>query len=389
LFKGVLQQPNGGGQLNYAVDLHSNNFLIAYRDEMGRIRRKRYYFNRNGLKEFKEILMKDDVVAVESTVNAYYFYDQIHPVRFKIVCESSSKCDRKDTAAILMFLELGMLPEIKIPRQEVRVLRGLFSTYLMLNRDKTASKNRVHSILKANGVFISKTDAFSEKGREQISKIEFSDDDQLQLDILLSHVDRLENDIAQIKERILSYSFVFREELEILMTIPGISLFIGMAIMTDIADINNFKNAKKLSSYLGIVPKSRESNKKVRYGKITKKGRKTARAFMSQMVFHFINSSDFYTELYEEKKKAKGSGKAIVAMMRKLAVIIYHMLKKKQNYYHINEELHKRKLRDWLRFLEQIKSLTGEQLDKWEKEIRIKYDLAYRNRKFAELKKPA
>jgi len=143
--------------LNYAVDLHSNNFLIAYRDETGRIKRKRYYFNRNGLKEFKEILTKDDVVAVEITVNAYYFYDQIHP-------ESSSKCDRKDTAAILMFLELDMLPEIKIPRQEVRILRGLFSTYLMLNRDKTAFKNRVHSILKENGVFISKTDAFSEKG---------------------------------------------------------------------------------------------------------------------------------------------------------------------------------------------------------------------------------
>jgi transposase len=385
--------------LNYAVDLHSNNFLIAYRDETDRIRRKRYYFNRNGLKEFKEILTKDDVVAIESTVNAYYFYDQIdpavkevkiiNPVRFKIVCESSSKCDRKDTAAILMFLELGMLPEINVPRQEVRILRGLFSTYLMLNRDKTASKNRVHSILKANGVFISKTDSFSDRGREQISKIAFSDDDQLQLNLLLSHVDRLEQDIVQIKQKILSYSFVFREELEILMTIPGISLFIGMAIMTDIADINNFKNAKKLSSYLGIVPKSKESNQKVRYGKITKKGRKVARAFVSQMIFHFINSNDFYTEFYEEKKKAKGSGKAIVAMMRKLAVIIYHMLKKKQNYYHINEELHKRKLDEWLRLLDQMRSLTGVQLDKWENEIRIKYDLVYRSRKIADLKKPA
>jgi len=209
------------------------------------------------------------------------------------------------------------------------------------------------------------------------------------LDILLSHVDRLDKDIAQIKERILSYSFVFREELEILMTIPGISLFIGMAIMTDIADINNFKNARKLSSYLGIVPKLKESNQKVRYGKITKKGRKVASAFMSQMVFHFINSNDFYTEFYKAKKKAKGSGKAIVAMMRKLAVIIYHMLKKKQNYYHINEELYKRKLNEWLRILNQMRSLTGAQLDKWENEICIKYDLAYRSRKIAELKKPA
>jgi hypothetical protein len=144
-----------------------------------------------------------------------------------------------------------------------------------------------------------------------------------------------------------------------------------------------------MSPYLGIVPKSRESNQKVRYGKTTKKGRKTARAFMSQMVFHFINSNVLYTEFYEERKKAKGSAKAIVAMVRKLAVIIYHMLKKRQNYYHINEELHKRRLHEWLRILNQMRSLTGDQLNRWENEIRIKYYLVYRSRKTAELKKPA
>jgi len=42
------------------------------------------------------------------------------------------------------------------------------------------------------------------------------------------------------------------------------------------------------------------------------------------MVFYFINSNGFYTEFNEEKMKAKGSGKAIVAIMRKLAVIIVH-----------------------------------------------------------------
>jgi hypothetical protein len=36
-----------------------------------------------------------------------------------------------------------------------------------------------------------------------------------------------------------------------------------------------------------------------------------------------------------------------------------------------------------------MRSLTGDQLDKWENEIRIKYDLVYRSRKIAELKKPA
>ena len=76
-------------------------------------------------------------------------------------------------------------------------------------------------------------------------------------------------------------------------------------------------------------------------------------------------------------------------MMRKLAVIIYHVLKKRQNFYHINEEVHKRKLHEWLRILNQMRSLTGDPLNRWENEIRIKYDPGYRSRKTAELKKPA
>lgn len=377
--------------MNYAVDLHSDNFLICYKDKEGKKRRKSYYFKKNGLNEFRKILTKEDIVAVESTINSYYFYDEINPIvkqvkiinplQFKVICESSSKCDKKDVEAILQFLELDMLPEIKVPSKEVRILRGLFSTYLLLVRDKIVAKNRIHAILKNNGVSTSKKDSFSKQGIEDIKNFEFSSDDKLQIEILLNQIEYLEKEILKIKNRILSYSFIFKEQIELLMTIPGISLFMGMAIITDISDIENFKNAKRLCSYLGIVPRTSESNKKIKHGKITKKGRKTARTFLSQMIFHFINSSEFYKDLYEEKKKARGSSKAIVAMMRRLTVIIYYMLTKKQNYYHINEKLHREKLVSWLKFINEVRSMDDSDYETWEHKIRIKYDLKYRRRK--------
>ena len=156
--------------------------------------------------------------------------------------------------------------------------------------------------------------------------------------------------------------------------------------MSDIGDIGNFENAKKLCSYLGIVPKSKESNGKKWYGKITKKGRKTTRSFLSQIIFHVINSNEAYKEFYAEKKKAKGSGKAIVAVMRKLVVVIYKMLKRGEKYYYMKEKLYNRKLTGWIRFLNHLKSMKEEDFAKWEHNIRMKYDLEYRPKMEKELR---
>ncbi len=371
----------------YAVDLHSNNFIVSHRNEKGNIKTKKYWFKDEGLKEFKSILNKDDTIAIESTCNSYYFFDEINPLvkevkiinpaRFKVISESSSKTDKNDTLAILQFLEKEMLPEIKIPCIAIRDLRGIFSTYLILVKQKSAIKNRIHGLLKSNGIIIEKKDFFCKSGQAEIRKQSFCDIENLQIEILLSQIEILEEKIKEIKKEILKYSKEFKEELEILITIPGISIFIGLAILSDIGDINYFKNAKKLCSYLGVIPKVRSSNEKTRTGKITKRGRKLARSFLSQVIFHFINSSKIYKEFYQKKKKEKGSGKAIVAMMRKLIVIIYHMLKKKKLYYYMMEKQYKNKLQEWLKTISDFRKIDKDYLDKWERKIRIKYDINY------------
>ncbi|MBN1409917.1 MAG: transposase, partial [Spirochaetales bacterium] len=133
-------------------------------------------------------------------------------------------------------------------------------------------------------------------------------------------------------------------------------------------------------SYLGIAPKTKESNKKITYGRINKKGRKLARSFLSQVIFHFIGSSEYYEELYQQKKKSRGTGKAIVTMMRRLMVIIYHMLKKEQPFNKINRRLHLAKMNDWLKFIKKVKSMKEEDFQKWEHDIHLKYDVEYKEK---------
>lgn len=371
----------------YAIDLHSNNFIVSHRDEKGNIKTKKYYLVPESLNLFKQMMKKEDVIAIESTGNSYYFNNEIkslvkevkiiNPVRFKVIAESSSKTDKNDTKAILEFLEKDMLPEIKVPNQEIIELRGVYSTYCILVKQKSAIKNRIHGLLKSNGVLLNQKDYFSVSGKKDLSILKLTKIDKFQMDILLNQIEYLEKQISEVKKQILSYSKYFNEELELLISIPGISLFMGLAILSDIGDINNFQSAKKLCSYLGIVPRVRSSNEKNYTGKITKKGRKTARSFLSQIIFHFIESSNLYKEFYLRKKKERGSGKAIVAMMRKLITIIFHMLKKKQKYYYIKEKQYNNKLQEWLKIIYDFRKMDKNYLDNWEKKIRLKYDINY------------
>ena len=361
--------------MHYGIDLHSNNFIIAYRNEKENIEKKKYYLEETSLTSFKRRLTKDDIIAVESTLTSYYFYDEIsplvkevkivNPLRFKIIAESTNKNDKKDAKTILEFLELGFIPEIKVPNKEVRTLRGLFSTYQLLVKEKTAAKNRIYAILKSKGITIDKKDIFSKKGQQAILDQEYNVSEKLQIEILLDQIKVLGNKEMEVKKVILTYCTIFYKEIEILTTIPGISPFIALALMTDISDINNFSNPKKLCSYLGLVPKVKSSNDKKWSGKIT------------QIIFHFVKSSKLYEEFYLNKKKEKGAGKAVVALMRKLVVIIYHMLKKKEKYRYVIERQYKNKLNECLKIIDEVKKIDDKCLIEWEDKIRLKYDLTY------------
>ena len=50
-------------------------------------------------------------------------------------------------------------------------------------------------------------------------------------------------------------------------------------------------------------------------------------------------------EFYEQKKREKGAGKAIVATARTLLVIVFVMLKKGLDYWYIEDRLYNEKLR--------------------------------------------
>ena len=94
-----------------------------------------------------------------------------------------------------------------------------------------------------------------------------------------------------------------------------------------IGDIHDFADEGKLAAYFGIVPRVNNSNETERSGHITKRGSKLGRTALVQCALIAQRYSPYLKKFYEKTKARRGTGKAIIALARKLLGIIYRTLK--------------------------------------------------------------
>jgi transposase len=219
---------------------------------------------------------------------------------------------------------------------------------------------------------------YAAPGKEKLEALELSPLVRIQVDVFFAQVQALSAALDCLKTQILGYAAQFKSLVTVLTSVPGISPFVALGLIADIGDIEQFKTAKKLTAYLGVVPRVHESNGKSWTGHITKQGRKLSRALLSQIIHHFIGSSKMYEEQYESLKKKKGAAKAIVAMMRRLLVIVFKMMKRKEMFYSVDKANHTRKLEAVEKAINSLEKIDASDIQKMRDRARLIYDLGYR-----------
>lgn len=133
----------------------------------------------------------------------------------------------------------------------------------------------------------------------------------------------------------------------------GISVFIAIAIIADIAKIDRFKSSKKLCSYLRSAPGVSSSNETVKNLPTNKHGRKVAITLLAQALNHLRDGDPKLLHWYEGKvETGKKKGIIRMALCRRVISEIYQMLKKGEYHYYRNEELHRKKMLKYQKFLE-------------------------------------
>ena len=338
------------------VDLHKTNFVVCFLDEQDRSRVETFSLTEQGLRAFRQKLSREDEVAVEVSANAYYFYDRIIEVvrrvvlvdayRFAVISRSKKKTDRHDAKALARFLKLGWLPEVSVPRQEIRQLRQLFHARESLIEVTTKLKNMGHAALTRNGLALPRSAFKGPRSRAKLRLLSagLSAADRRILEITLRQIEATEAEVEQLEAEIMRLGKDL-PGLQLLLQVRGLGTLTAVGVLAEIGDIDWFESSKQLVAYAGLATSVRQSNETDRRGRITRQGRKKLRGILIQAVLTLVRGSKTpLKEFYLKKKREKGSGKAICATARKLLAVIYVMLKRGLDYWYMEERLYNQKL---------------------------------------------
>ena len=154
---------------------------------------------------------------------------------------------------------------------------------------------------------------------------------------MLKIIDDLSAEIKGI-EKHLEEMVECNEDVELLMTIPGIGINTATTIAAYTEDLERFEgNYKKFAAYVGIIPSVHNSNESTHYGRITKHGPQELRTAFVQAAMGMIRLTRVTSEWrlikeYQRRKDDKGSGRAIIALARKITRIVFVMLSKRERF---------------------------------------------------------
>lgn len=319
---------------NIGIDLHRNCFTASTLVENGRYYLKEWKLN--ALDRFVKGLRPGDKIAFEVTGNARLFYDAVskvtsnivvvNPSQFKLISQSVKKTDKNDAKLLSFYLSKDMLPEVRMKDKLHAQIASLTQTRDKLVKLRTVLKNKINNILSAHGVNLKKEALSSNRKLDEVLGMKFDPIVEIELGVLVEQIRSLNQSIVKLDISIKEGG----QELpghKNLKSIKGIGDTSASILLSVIGDITDFPNEGKLASYFGIVPRVNNSNETERSGRITKRGNKLARTTLVQCALIAMRYSPYLKSFYERIKTKRGTGKAIIALAKKLLGIIYQTLR--------------------------------------------------------------
>ena len=346
-------------RLCVGVDLHKTQVTVCAVNEDGEFLLEFMYpTSSDGYEAFIKEMHKQErneysiEMAVESTGNARFFKNQmeaegfivkvVNTNKFKVITYSTNKTDANDAATLAYYLMKDMLPEAHLCDQTSEELRRMLKTRSILVQSTVKIKNQIHGMMLGYGIETKSAQFQSKKKRQELmddlANHEYSVYTASSLEVMINILDDLESQIKSVEKQIAEM-VKENKQVEILKTIPGVGDINAATKAAYTADMERFEgNFKRFAAYIGIVPSVHNSNEKVHLGRITKHGPRELRTAFVQVALGMIRlqkkTSDWYLmEDYRRKKEDKGSGRAIIALSRKVARVVFAMLMNEEEFH--------------------------------------------------------
>jgi transposase len=333
-----------------SFDSHKHYTLAAHEDRRtGVVWQRRINHSPGAIREHLRGCEPETPVAVEATGNWYWIFEEIeqaglkgvlvHPRKAKLMMGMINKTDKLDADGLNRLQRNGTLPTVWVPPGELRDLRELTRGRLVLTRERTRLKNRIHATLARYGLTITDTsDIFGVGIRptllDSIGRLPV--ETRYMTELLLGRLDHLAAQIAVVEKRIETLARK-TPEMRRLMTAPGVAEILATTILLEIGDVGRFPSAEHLASYAGTTPRVKASGDKVRYGKLRPDVNHYLKwayleAANSVALNHAKKPGRFVSRQYQRLSVLRGPARAKGAVARHLAEATWHMLIRQEDY---------------------------------------------------------
>lgn len=339
------------------MDLHQKTSTFSVKEKEGRVvEAKTIATTKESIAKFLS-QYHGSLLTMEPVSQWYCYADYIeslgldvkiaNPMRVKLIASARIKTDAIDAGVLADLLRGNLLPESYHAPSDVRAWKEEVRLRMSLVRLRVQVKNKIHALTWKQGLRSPYT-LFSKKGLIWLDTQSFSKEGTVALSTYRETLALFDRQIDDAEKRMVENN-KHREEVKLLITIPGISYLSALTIMAEIGDITRFPSAKKLMGYAGVVPSTYASGGKVRHGKIIKQGSSWLRFVLVEAAHHQLHCTkrkglgDYYNGI----KERKGGKAAAVATARKLCAVIFRVLTNKQPFVSPEEwdrrvEIHRR-----------------------------------------------
>ena len=257
----------------------------------------------------------------------------VTPHKVRIIAETVAKTDKIDALVLATLSKMDALPRGWLPDEQVEELRELTRHRAMLVRLRTMAKNRINGVLIRRGLLRPYGDIFGTLGRKWLSEVKLDEAMDLQIKDCLELLDHYQKKIAVVEGRLyrqLAKEPRWSSDLKILESMPGWGRLTGLTVLAELGDYRRFSSRSSVSSFAGLVPSSKRSDKSCRYGRISKRGSTSLRSILVEVSLTGARRVPRYMKLYNRLKQAKNSNVAKVAIARQMLEDGWTMLMKNE-----------------------------------------------------------
>ncbi|MGW7614067.1 IS110 family transposase [Streptomyces sp. NPDC054766] len=270
------------------------------------------------------------------------------------------KTDVADSEWICKMVEHGLVRPSFVPPPAIRQLRDLTRYRTEVIRERTREAQRLEKLLEDAGIKLSAvvSDLLGKSARAMLEALiagerdpevlaemslasmrakrqilaqaltgQFTDHHAFLARTMLDRIDAIKATEAQLSEEIARQLVPFRRQIELLITIPGVSTRSAEMILAEIgADMARFPSAAHLASWAGMCPGNYESAGKHTSGK-SRPGDPWLKNALGLAATAAARSKNTYlASRYKRLAIRRGKKRALVAVGHTILTSIWHML---------------------------------------------------------------